>query len=52
MHPMNDLELKYHLKDIERRSRKWEAAATRQAPCALCARIWALWQAVVSRRIF
>lgn len=46
MFPMNELELKYHLKDLERRMRGWEAGALRPMTCGPCR-----WASGVLRRL-
>jgi hypothetical protein len=51
MQPMNNLELKYYLKDLERRALKYEAATAPRSPSALGTRIGELWLAIRSLRI-
>lgn len=37
MQPMNMLELKYYLKDLERQAKRDEAFVSAPSPCVLCA---------------
>lgn len=47
MQPMNQLELIYHLKDLERRALRDQAAAGRMKPCLACARMQRATRALV-----
>ncbi len=46
---MNELEMKYHLKDLEQRMTKWEIKAASQATCGLCNWLRSFWQATCAR---
>lgn len=42
---MNELEMKYYLKDLEQRMKRWESNAASQATCGFCIWVRSLWQA-------
>jgi hypothetical protein len=46
---MNELEMKYHLKDLEQRMTKWETKAANQATCRPCVWMQSFWHATRTR---